>query len=99
LIFSPQGRRRQKNDGFFSNGTRKMKKTPPIHLVDLAGPASLGDLCKGEEEDVRPVGKRERENGATRERGRDRERSERFEQVFAIGFLFHFWIIAFSLPR
>ena len=54
-----------------------MKKTPPIHLVDLAGPASLGDLCKGEEEDVRPVGKRERENGATRERGRERERKER----------------------
>ena len=27
-----------------------------IHLVNLAGPASLSDLRKGEEEDVRPVG-------------------------------------------
>ena len=76
MIFSPQGRRRQKNDGFFSNGTRKMKKTPPIHLVDLAGPASLGDLCKGEEEDVRPVGKRERERERRDEREREREGEE-----------------------
>jgi hypothetical protein len=96
LIFSPQGRRRQKNDGFFSNGTRKMKKTPPIHLVDLAGPASLGDLCKGEEEDVRPVGKRERERTAQRERegeiGRGVSASSKFSRLV---FFFIFGLLLF----